>query len=222
MQGAPRIRSTAFAPSVVWAAAGFGIYAIVGVGSLFLTGLVIDPVLKAMGLPAEAGEIGLSVRNAIQPIVWGILAALVAIPVGRAMMPGLQFRPVGWLLLLAGLLLASATWFLIEEFVRARFTYMDPEYVGFSLLTWPALVAIALSGWAALAVPRPEGSVLIGVVVLGVIALAAALAPSIPGALDGISPENLPLAAVFGVDAAYGLGVTVAVLAAPQRTSASA
>lgn len=221
MQAPVLTRTHAVPPILVWVVAGFGLYLVVGAGSLFLTALLVDPVLAAIGLPAEAGAVGLSVRNALHPVVWGVLVALAAMPIGRGLEPGLRFRRPGWLVLATGLALASVTWFLIEEFVRDRFSYVDVQYTGFSLLTWPALVGIAVSGWAALAVPVPQRTLPAALVILGSIGLAAALLPSLAGVADGIAPESIPLAAVFAMDVAYGIGVIVAVLA-PRRDPAPA
>lgn len=191
----------------LWAFAGLGLYLLIGVGSLFITAIVADPILDAVGLQVEAGRIGLSVRNALHPAVWGLLVAATSIPIGRRLVAGIHFGRRGWLVLIVGLALASVTWFLLEEFVRASFGYMDPEYVGFSLVAWPALVAVALAGWAALAVPA--GTPLLVFVVLAVMTLGLALAPSAIGAADGIDPANLPLATVLAVDVGYAVVVLV-------------
>jgi len=190
---------------LLWAAAGLVLYLLAGVGSLFITALIVDPALGAAGMPVAAGEIGLSVRNAIHPLVWGALVAALAVPIGRRLVPGVRFTLGGWLVLGTGLVLAAVSWFLIEEFVRWRFTYVDVEYVGFSVLTWPALVAIALSGWAALAVPPGNAIPLVSLLVLAGIGLGVALLPSVVGAADGIDPGNIPLATALLVDVAYAM-----------------
>jgi hypothetical protein len=201
---------------LLWAIAGFALYLLIGVASTFAT-LVFEPVLAVAGLRIEAGELGLSVRNALHPLVWGVLVAAVSVPMGRRLVRDIRFTRDGWVVLLAGLLLAAATWLLLEEFVRGRMAYFDPEYVGFAIFTWPALVAIALSGWAALAVPRGSSAPLIAALVLASTGLAVALLPSIPGVTDGMAPKNLPLAAVFLVDIAYAVA---AILVAFRRAGA--
>jgi hypothetical protein len=191
---------------VLWAIAGFALYVLLGVASIFLT-LVFDPVLEAAGTRVEAGELGLSIRNALHPPVWGILVAAAAMPIGRRLVAGVRFSRAGWLVLAAGLVLATVTWLLIEEFVRSRMPSFDTEYVGFTILSYPALVAVALLGWAAAAVPRGVGGPMLVLLALAAVALAVALVPSIPGVADGIEPGNLPLAIVFMVDVAYVVGV---------------
>jgi hypothetical protein len=188
---------------LLWTIAGFALYLLLGLASIFAT-VVFEPALAAMGLRVEAGELGLSVRNALHPLVWGLLVAAVSVPIGRRLVPEIRPRS-GWLVLLVGLVLASATTLLMEEFVRARMSYFDLEYVGFTLLTWPALVAIALCAWAALAVP-PGTSVPIAIpLVVAVAGLSVALLPSIAGAADGIEMENIPLALLFLVDVVYAV-----------------
>lgn len=198
--------------ALLWSLAGFALYAVFGLAAIFPTSIVFDPLLEALGFKVEAGEVGLSVRNALEPIVWGVLVVAFSMPIGRRLVQGLRFSRAGWLVLAVGLLLAAVTWFLIEEFVRARYGWFDPEYVGFSLLTWPATVATALGGWAALAVPRHQAGPLVVAAVLGLVGFGLALAPSVPGALDGIPAESVPLAFAFGADAAYAILVAVVLL----------
>jgi hypothetical protein len=193
---------------MLWTVSGLALYLLLGIASVFLT-LTADPLLGAVGLPVEAGELGLAVRNALHPPVWGLLVAAAAIPIGRRLVPGIRFSRHSWLVLLAGLLLAAVTWLLIEEFVRARMASFDMEYVGFTILTWPALVAIALCGWAALAAPRGSNAALVVPLVLATVGLSVALLPSVAGAADGIDAQNLPLAFVFLVDVLYAMLVIV-------------
>jgi hypothetical protein len=205
---------------MLWTVSGLALYLLLGLASVFLT-LIADPVLEAVGMPVEAGELGLSVRNALHPPVWGLVVAAVAIPIGRRLVPGIRFSRDSWVVLVAGLLLAAVTWLLIEEFVRARMAYFDMEYVGFAILTWPAIVAIALCGWAALATPRGSNAALVIALVLATAGLSVALLPSVAGAADGIDAQNLPLAFAFLVDVLYAMLVIVIAFrrAAPRSTS---
>ena len=189
-------------PVILWALAGFALYLLLGVASILATAM-FDPLFGAIGLPVQAGELGLSVRNAIQPLVWGLLVAGISAPIGRRLVPGIRYSRDGWLVLIAGLALASVTWLLIEEFVRLRMSYFDTEYVGFAILAWPALVAIALCGWAALAVPRGSSVPLAIALVIAAAGLSIALLPSIPGVADGIDADSIPLAITFVIDLAY-------------------
>jgi hypothetical protein len=202
-------RTTATAGPLLWAIAGFALYLLGGAGAILITALAADPVLQGMGLRVEAGELGLSLRNALEPLAWGTLVAAVSVPVGRRLIDGIRFSLGGWVILGSGLLLASLTWFLGQEFVRARFGYFDPEAVGFGLFAWPALVAIALCGWAALAVRRAAATPLVILLVVAAIGLAVALLPSVAGASDGIDAGSVPLALTFLVDVAYAILVLV-------------
>ena len=205
----------------LWAFTGLGLYLGIGYGSIFPTAIVADPVLNALGLQVDSGTIGLSIRNALQPIVWGLAVALLSMPLGRRLVPGIRFPAAGWVVLGIGLVLASLTWLLIEEFVRARFGYLDMRFVGFSLFAWPAIVAVALTGWAALAVPARSPMPVL--VVLAAASLGVALVPSVAGAADGIDPENLPLAAALVVDVLYAAAVvTVAMRRARRAPSVTA
>jgi hypothetical protein len=195
----------------LWTLAGFALYVLGGAVSIFLTAIVVDPLLEASDMPVEAGSIGLSLRNALQPIVWGCLVALPALPIGRRLIPGVRFRFGGWVLLATGLALAAVTWFLQEEFVRARYARFDPEYVGFSLFAWLALVAIALCGWASLAVRRGSGAPIAVLLALAVTGMGVALLPSVPGVADGMGPGHLPLGLMFFVDVAYAIAVVAIV-----------
>jgi hypothetical protein len=204
---------------MLWTLAGFALYLLVGLGAIFVTAIVFDPLLELAGFRVEAGEPGLSVRNALEPLVWGLLVAAASMPIGRRLVGGIRFSRDGWLVLAIGLVLATVSWLLIEEFVRARMEYFDLEYVGFTILTWPAVVAIALCGWAALATPRGSGAPLVIPLVLAAVGFTGALLPSIPGVADGIESESVPLVVVFLVDVLYGvLAIVVAFRHAAPRS----
>jgi len=198
--------------SSVWALAGFALYVVIGAGSIIPTALILDPVLDALGAPAEAGLPGLSIRNAAHPIVWGLLVALSSAPIGRRLVGGLRISGRGNVLLGIGLGLAAITWFLIQEFVRARFQYVDSEYVGVSFFAWPAVVAIGLSGWAALAIPDGRARPLIACAILAAAALGIAILPSSAGAADGVEPGNVPLALAFVADVMYAVAAIIVVI----------
>lgn len=203
----------------LWIATGLGLY-VLGAYLAFPPLLLVDSLILApLGVVAEAGNVGLSVRNALHPVVWGLIVAGVSVPVGRRLVPGIQFSPRGWAILVAGLALSAITTFLEAEFVRARFGYYDPEYVGTSLFAWPALVAIALAGWAALAVPGGRRGLLVLLALAAAAGLALALLPSIPRAADGIDPTNVPLAGAFIADIGYGVAVVIAAALGPRRAA---
>jgi hypothetical protein len=111
-----------------------------------------------------------------------------------------------------GLVVATVVIALGNEFVRARYGYYDPEYQGLSFFAGPALVAVALATWAALAVPR-DGILAPGAAMLTAAAgLAMALLPSLPGTADGIDAESLPLAGAFVVGIGYAVVAAVLVV----------
>jgi hypothetical protein len=106
-------------------------------------------------------------------------------------------------MLVAGLVLASAVTLLGNEFVRARFGYFDPEYQGLTVFSGPALVAIALATWAALAVPREGVLVPAAAALTAAAGLAMTLLPSIGGADDGIAAASMPIVVAFVLAACY-------------------
>lgn len=218
MDDAAHPKSFSISGSALWGIIGVGLYLVVGAGSLFLTALVADPMLAALGLPAEAGQVGLSIRNAIHPIAWGMTVAAASVPIGRRLVPGLRFGPLGNALLSAGLALASITWFLGQELVRARYDWFDPEYVGLSLLAWPAILAIALAGWATLAAPRGQGLALLALMLLAAAGFGLALLPGVIGALNGIEPGSTPLATAFLFEVLYVIAMIVVIA---RRTEVS-
>jgi hypothetical protein len=196
----------------LWTIAGFVLYVIGGAVSLFAMALVEGMLLAPFGLRAQAGELGLSVRNGLHALAWGVLVVALAAPLGRRLVGGIQFRRTGWAMLGVGLVVATFVIALGNEFVRARYGYYDPEYQGLSFFAGPALVAVALASWAALAVPR-DGILAPGAAMLTAAAgLAMALLPSLPGTADGIDPTSVPLAGAFVVGIGYAVVAAVVVV----------
>ena len=195
----------------LWAVAGVVLYVLAAIGSL-LSIATVERLVPGLGDQVAAGTIGLSIRNGVHPLVWGALGAAAAVPIGRRLVDDLRFGAVGWIVLLIGLALAAVTTFLVDELTRARFGYFDPDMTGFTVFAGPALVAIALAAWAALAVPSGRGLPLVAATIAAVASLALALLPSIDGLRDGIDPESLPLAGVFLVDVLFAAGAAMLVL----------
>ena len=188
-------RIAAFHGPALWTIAGFVPYVVGGMASLLL--------VAWLPIGAVAGSFNLSVQNGLHNLAWGGVVVAAAVPLGRRLVAGLRFGIGGWVLLLAGLVLAAVATTLMNEFVRARYVWYDPEYAGLSLFTGPALVAIALATWAALATPR-EGSLIPGVAALtAIVGMAMSLLPSVPGAADGIVADSVPLVATYLVAAGY-------------------
>jgi hypothetical protein len=199
--------------AALWTITGLVLYVLVGMGSLFLTGRVFDPILGAVGLVVQAGEPGLSIRNGLHAVVWGLLTAVVAMPFGRRLVDGVRFSAAGWIVLVIGLVIATVAITLGAEFVRSTHGVYDPEYEGLTLFTGPALVAVALAAWAALAVPRAGVLAPAGTLLAAGAGLVLSLLPSIPGATDGVAAAQLLLLAAFVAGVAYTAAVSVMVLA---------
>ncbi len=197
---------------VLWAVAGIELYMLAGIATLFSIALIEGAGLPPVGIDLGAGTVGLSIRNGLHTIAWGALAVVIAMPVGRRLVPGLAFGAIGWIVLATGLGLAAITTTLVDEFVRARYVSFDPEYAGLAIFAGPALVAIALASWAALAVPRGAGLALVAASVTAVACLAFALLPSVAGAGDGIDPESRPIVAGFITDVVYAAAASMLVI----------
>lgn len=195
----------------LWAVAGFALYLVSWpltiIGALF----TLDLVAGLLGLDTSSGTIGLSVRNAFHPPAWGLAVALVALPIGRRLVPGVAATRGAWVVLVVGLAIGAVVDFLVIEFVRERFGYYDPEATGWLGFAPPALVAVALAGWAALSLPPARGGALAALTVVTALTLAMIILPSLPGASDGIDAPSVPLVASLGVAVVYaGLVVALA------------
>lgn len=204
--------------TLVWAVTGLVLYVLGGLASL-LAMAAVEGLLPTDIQPA-AGSITLSIRNGLHLVAWAALSAGASMLVGRRLIPGLRFGAGAWLLLGVGTALAAFTMFVVNEDVRARYGYFDPEYAQFAFFTGPAVLAIALATWATLALPAGQA------VVLGVVAAAAAgalglsLLPSLPAATDGIDADHVPLAITFLADLGFAgvaaVAVATRVLKAPM------
>jgi hypothetical protein len=196
----------------LWTIAGFVLYVLGWVGAMLLLYFVERTFLEPLGIRPEAGMLSLSVRNGVHALAWGVLVAAVAAPLGRRLVEGIRFSATGWAMLAAGLVVAGVITMLGNEFVRERIGYYDPDAQGLSFFAGPAVVAVALATWAALAMPR-SGVVVPGAAMLTAAAgLAMSLLPSLSGVTDGIDATSLPLAVSFLVAVAYAGVAAVLVL----------
>jgi hypothetical protein len=198
-----RARSTALWTAAGWTIAGFVLYVLGGMASILAIGLFENLFLQPSGLRPEAGTFGLSVQNGAHDVAWGLLVAAIAAPLGRRMVAGIRFGWPGTAMLAGGLVIAAAATTLGDEFVRARFGLYEPRAMGLTLFTGPAIVAVALATWAALAVP-PSGAVVPALAALAAAGcLALSLLPSLPGLDDGIDAASIPLVIAFTIGIAY-------------------
>jgi hypothetical protein len=204
----------------VWTIAGAVIYIVSGLASILAMATIEELVLAPLGLGSAVGSPSLSIRNGIHAAAWGFIAAGMALPLGRWL--GVEVAPStrAWVILVAGLVLAAVTTSLVEEFVRARYGMFEPRATGWTIFAGPALIAIAVAGWAALAVPRTQRAVPALVTLAAAAGLAIVLLPSLPGAADGIDPESVPLAVIVGLDAVFA-SVTAVVVFVQGRSTAS-
>ena len=193
-----------------WALAGLVLYLVMWFASLLavatLESLILDPLGRS-----EAGTVGLSIRNGLHQIAWGAAVAVAAVPIGRRLIGDLRFDITGAAVLGVGLVLAAMTELLLIEFDRVRYGYFDPEHVGMAIVAPPAIVAVALAVWAALAVPRPHRAPLLVLAAVAGIGFVIAMLPSVGGLADGIDPESLGLvASMLGSGGFIVLGLALA------------
>ena len=80
-------RSMAWSSGVaLWAVAGVVLYVLTGMGSL-LAIATVEALVPGLRDQVQAGTIGLSIQNGVHPLVWGAIAAAIAMPVGRRLVP---------------------------------------------------------------------------------------------------------------------------------------
>lgn len=178
-----------------WALAGLLLYPVMWFASLLAIATFERLILEPLGLRSEAGMVSLSIRNGLHQIVWGAAVAVAAMPIGRRLVNDLRFDITGATVLGVGLVLAAMTELLLIEFDRVRSGYFDPDHVGMAILAPPAIVAVALVVWAALAVPRPNRAPLLVLAAVAGIGFVVAMLPSVGGLADGIDPESVGLVA---------------------------
>ena len=177
-----------------WAVAGTVLYVVCFVASLLGIATIERLILDPLGVRAEAGELSLSIRNGVHQVVWGLAVAASAVPIGRRLVIGLRFDSIGFAVLVAGLLLAASIELFLNEVDRARNGMFDPDHVGVLLAAPPAIVAAALAGWAARAVPQPHRMPLVALTAAAAVGFVVAVIPSLGGVTDGIEPGSLGLA----------------------------
>ena len=195
-----------------WAAIGLLLYVGIGVLSLFAIAAIEGYIFGPFGIEVAAGTVGLSLRNGLHHLVWGLTVALAAAPVGRRLVPAVRFdRRRALLFVVAGALLAGISEFLINEWGRDRFVYFSLRHVGFVGFAPAATLAVALCAWAALNLPRGSRAIMLALLGAATVGLAFTLLPSIPGLADGIDPGSIPLASVLLIDLIFAvLAVAVA------------
>lgn len=188
-----------------WAVAGAALYVVVGLVSLFVVATVEQTVLEPLGLGGQPGTSSWGIVLASHPLVWGIATAMVASRLGRRPVPDARFTIGPAFVLIVGLLLAAITMYLLHEYARERYGWFDPEYVGFANFAAPAVVAVALAGWAGAALPRERRKPLVVAHLAAVAALGLALLPSLPGVQDGIRTSSIPLATILVIDVVFAV-----------------
>lgn len=195
---------------LAWALVGFVLYVAAGPATLFAIAAASDALLRPLGLAAEPGSTSWGLYLASQPLAWGITTAMLAGWLGRRLIPGLATEASGPILVLGlGLALAATTTFALHEWVRARYELFDPEYAGPVIFAAPALVAVALGGWATLAMPRHLRRPVESLLLAATTGFVIATLPTLGGLTDGLAVSSRPLAMVLGLDGLFVLALVV-------------
>ena len=175
---------------------------------------VTRDLLRLLAADTGAGTVWWGVRLAIWVAAWGFIATAGVAVLARWTL-GLWPRAStkDRLLLMVGVGLATALQFLLHEWIRARFTYFDTEYAGWTAGLPAALIAAAVSAFAART--APPWAVLPPRLALGLSAIWALwiVASNVGGLRDGIRTESWPLAILVGGAGLYALLVLAAELA---------
>lgn len=184
-------------------AAGVALTLGIGLASLFGAAWLESQVLVPLALSGGAGSLVHGLVLAGFVTVWGAASA-VSVPLLVSRVCGGPRRSIEpGLVAAVGLLLAVALTLVLHEWARGRYGYFDPDTVGPTSLLPGLLVALSVAvevvrfatGWLL--------QLTAGIVGMSWLAAAAIVALNLPGALDGIRPESVPLAALVGALALY-------------------
>ncbi len=165
-----------------------------------------------MALPLVAVLPG-DLQQAVLPLAWGALAIAALLLFARSSFgawPSVGQDAVT--IAVVGLLLAGATNAVLHGWVDERYGLFSARLVGPTAGLFAAVVASAVAGFAALVAPRGARAIPVLVTVVAALAGLGVLLLNVPGALDGIEPGSLPLAALVGASVTYTLAATILVL----------
>ncbi len=152
-------------------------------------------------------------QQAVLPIAWGLLAIGGLLLFARSSFG--TWPRIGsdaLTLAVAGLLLAGALDAVLHAWADERFGLFSARLIGPTAGLFAAVVASAVAGFAALVAPRGARLTPALVTLIAAAAALGMLALNVPGALDGIHTESLPLAALVGMAVVYTLAVAGLVL----------
>ncbi len=145
-------------------------------------------------------------QQAVLPIAWGGLAIGGLLLFARSSFgawPRIGSDAVA--LAVVGLLLAGALNAVLHAWADERFGLFSARLIGPTAGLFVAVVACAVGAFAALVAPRGARSTPVLVTVIAALAALGVLALNVPGALDGIEPGSLPLAALVAASVLYAL-----------------
>lgn len=195
--------ATGIGRSFAGVAAGVVLWLGIGLTSLFGATWLESQVLEPLALSGGAGSLGHGLVLAGFVAVWGAASA-VSVPLLVSRVCGGPRRPIKpGLVAGVGLLLAVALTLVLHEWARGRYGYFDPDTVGPTWLLPGLLVALSVAVEVLRFATDRLLQLTAGIVGMSGLAAAAIVALNLPGALDGIRPESVPLAALVGALALY-------------------
>lgn len=175
---------------------------------------VTRDLLRLLAGDTGAGTVWWGVRLAIWVAAWGFIATAGVAVLARWTL-GLWPRASteDRLLLMVGVGLTTVLQFLLHEWIRAKFGAYDTEYAGWTAALPAAVIAVAVSAFAARTAPPWAAlppRVALGMSAIGIMTIVAS---NVTGLGDGVRPESWPLAILVGTGGLYALLVLAAELA---------
>ncbi len=152
-------------------------------------------------------------QQAVLPLVWGGLAIGALLLFARSSFgawPSVGQDAVT--IAVVGLFLAGATNAVLHAWAVDRYGIFSARLLGPTAGLFGLVVATAVAGFATLVAPRGARVIPVLVTVVAALSGVGVLLLNVPGALDGMEPGSLPLAALVGAAVAYALAVTILVL----------
>jgi hypothetical protein len=128
-------------------------------------------------------------------------------------------RPSAWLIVLIGMLVSAAHFWITADWAIARYGYSDPEFVGPVFGVFALVAAAAVAGFGIQFSPRwavwsPFLALATAVFIAG-----SVLLESLPGLADGLAPDSWPLAIATVAAAVYIAAVALASVARLRSSS---
>ena len=171
--------------------------------ALIATVPVILFVEQVLRLPHAAGLASWTISQVF-------VSGAVTLFLGRMLLrPPARSNRWAWIVLGVGAALSAIVWVVLVAWSVARFGSFEVDQSGLTAFLYAGVAGVAVAGFATLIAPTgakrpPWITTVIATVVTALIAVG-----NVPGALDGIAPDSIPLAVAIGAALAYALVVTI-------------